>query len=420
MPQETIQHDSFFHLIFDNLGMTLLVFLLSALPTLVYFLYFFRKNSFSLKTALKVYFAGLIGIVFIWGLQILKKSNPEWDIFSSFSMSSIPITLFIVAIFLELYKHLAAVFFGQKAIKSIRDSIEFHVIAALGFAFVENIFYFLYELQNLGASSLDDITYRILILSFMQILSSAIFGFFYALSLFHPSSISFTLKYKKGKNVNVLKQLELFLLHHEKKSFYVIRKWFEGYIFAILFHVLYILSLTQGSTIKYIVLSFIFICGVLLLIYELNKTYDLHFDHDKRILLDADKTNAHIHNTAFYTSFFRSSLLLLFFVAIIHYSGNTVVNEPLQSTNIEYETPEDAKALNERVQVLMQGANFFEASNPFDTLDITTLKRINDDNINDKKTFENFSEEILETQIDTSKPTLNDLEYYYKVLDSLE
>ena len=231
-------------------------------------------------------------------------------------LAFIPLVLLVVVFFEELFKHLTVVLFGKDKIKSVSDSIELHIIAALGFAFIENIYFFLNQLQNLqtiiSPENIEFILYRTIIVTLMHLLASAIFGFFYAFSLFHPSKVSIAYLFQRNAKLSFVAKFEKFLVLEEEKGLYVIRKWLEGFMFAMLFHLFYNLAVGFHSIIQYVIIPLVFFLGVLLLNHELK-------NHQNKKGSNTGKQEnrfVYSHTSAFFTTIVRTSLLLFLFVTV--------------------------------------------------------------------------------------------------------
>ncbi len=146
-------------------------------------------------------------------------------------------TTFILAMLEEYSKHLIVRLFDDHKIKNIANAIEFSIIVALSFAFLENIIYF----TNNTSGDLQGIIIGRSIISMLgHIIFSAIFGYYYGLSKF-------------AKEVMTVQTIETHapafpqwiynIFSFKTENTYKSQKIFEGLIFATLVHTVFNLFL---------------------------------------------------------------------------------------------------------------------------------------------------------------------------------
>ena len=162
--------------------MSYLLYLFGFLPSIIWLLFYLRKYSHpeSNRMILKIFFFGILAAFFVIFLEkgaaiFLKKDS-------------------ILAIFLggalieEYLKYLAVRVgvFGNSEMDEVFDLLLYMIIAALGFAALENILVLTkyHPVLPLG-EVLVTMVCRFVSATFLHALCSALFGYFLALSLFH-------------------------------------------------------------------------------------------------------------------------------------------------------------------------------------------------------------------------------------------
>jgi RsiW-degrading membrane proteinase PrsW (M82 family) len=145
---------------------------------------------------------------------------------------------FILAVLEEYSKHLVVRVYDDDKVKNIANAIEFSIIVALSFAFVENVVYF--SVTSETTTSL--IIGRSVISMLGHVTFSSIFGYYYGLSKFSDA-------------ITALERIE----HHEPKIPHFLHRFFhlntahifrhqkifEGLVFAALVHTLFNILLAQ-------------------------------------------------------------------------------------------------------------------------------------------------------------------------------
>lgn len=142
-------------------------------------------------------------------------------------------TTFILALLEEYSKHLIVRLFDDHKIKNVANAIEFSIIVALSFAFLENIIYFTSTAQGQLQSV---IVGRSIISVLGHIIFSAIFGYYYGIAKF-------------AKSVQTVQSIEthepklpqwLFkVLNIRAEHSFKAQKIFEGLIYASLVHTIF-------------------------------------------------------------------------------------------------------------------------------------------------------------------------------------
>src|SRR3989338_1037897 len=135
---------------------------------------------------------GNIARVFLWGvfaaIPVLIVELLFFDIFESLQENTVGILIigFVgVAFVEESFKYLAVRYsaVGKSFFNDAQDAVVYMVAAALGFAAIENIG-FLFSAPNVG-SLVQTVAFRAVSANFLHAASSAIVGYFFALSIIH-------------------------------------------------------------------------------------------------------------------------------------------------------------------------------------------------------------------------------------------
>lgn len=166
------------------------------LPSIIWLLFYLKKDAHpeSKKMILKVFFYGTIAAIMAAGVQLLIFGIFEYfkiDYLLTYSLSFFLINhFFFIALTEEYFK-----FFVVK-IKTLKDSefdepldaMLYMVIAALGFAALENLLYLFPVLIPKGDISITQAAFisgfRFIGATFLHALASGIVGFFLAYSIF--------------------------------------------------------------------------------------------------------------------------------------------------------------------------------------------------------------------------------------------
>lgn len=181
---------------------------------------------------------------------------------------SIIITFMIVGIIEENMKFFSVKVVDDDEIKDIDDSIEFFIIAALGFAFTENILYF----YNIWSSQPDKLLLSFLFRScfstFAHLLFSGVLGYYYGIAHFAGPVLQEELRSKNSFWAKIPSRL---LFFRREKLFYQ-EKLLEGLLLAIGLHALFNIFLEMGLT--FMIVPFL-VVGYITLTYllELKETH---------------------------------------------------------------------------------------------------------------------------------------------------
>lgn len=173
---------------------------LALIPALVWGYIFYKKQPESKKLTALTFIAGGLAVFpillykFSWkffpwinAFQYASKYQDDLIGFSNIIVLplSVVITFMIVGLIEEIMKLSAVKIVDKDKIRNIDDSIEFFIIAALGFSFVENILYFYNIWSAYGAQGvLVPFILRSSFSTFAHLLFSGILGYYYGIAHF--------------------------------------------------------------------------------------------------------------------------------------------------------------------------------------------------------------------------------------------
>lgn len=170
----------------------------AAIPIAIWLYILFKKGGQDKKYIVWSFAGGILAVAILMLLKEFWADNPKYDIFSYLSKKvSDPkafyaTTYIVVGILEEIVKQLLIRYLDTRkaVIRSVGDSIKFSLVAALGFAFAENIFYLknVYDSYE-GFSGVLIITFifRSTFTTAGHMCFSGLFGYFYGLSRFSGS-----------------------------------------------------------------------------------------------------------------------------------------------------------------------------------------------------------------------------------------
>lgn len=174
--------------------------LLACIPAIIWGFIFYKKDEVYRPKAKQTFLLGMTAVVPIllykWSWNYLPQinvfnytNNFQADVFDFTPYLYLPVGTLLAFMFVgvieEYMKHLVVRRADQGFFRNIDDAIEFSIIAALGFAFVENILYFYYIWTYQGVEILMvSFVFRAIFSTFAHILFSGIFGYYYGIAYF--------------------------------------------------------------------------------------------------------------------------------------------------------------------------------------------------------------------------------------------
>ncbi|KKP37957.1 hypothetical protein A2483_04330 [Candidatus Peregrinibacteria bacterium RIFOXYC2_FULL_33_13] len=252
------------------------VIFLASLPAIIWFDLFsyIKKNDEQARKLAKVAFIlGCFSVLVTLGIQHLWSIHPEFNLevglmkkIANVTLSTIAIT-FMFATFEETAK-LGMIVVLHKFIaklQTINQVVFLSMASALGFAFIENIFFFIESvLKNNFVDLFFIFTFRSLITVCAHVVFTGIFGYYFALAIFSESFfaqtkwegkkypfITFFNKIFKIKGANIFKQKQIltgFLIAtslHTLFNIFLQKDFLTETLLLVIFGFLYILYLMK-------------------------------------------------------------------------------------------------------------------------------------------------------------------------------
>ena len=203
---------------------------------------------------------------------------------------SVIITFMFVGIIEEIMKLLSVKVADDDEIKNIDDSIEFFIIAALGFSFTENILYFYNIWISQGTSNLLlPFLFRSTFSTFAHIMFSGILGYYYGIAHFAAPILQKEILKKRRRWVKKVHKV----INRKKEGIFYKENIIEGLLISIGLHAIFNIFLEMNLT--FMTIPFL-IGGYLALNYLFNKKEN-HKNYGKLLSYVRNhphpKTNAH-------------------------------------------------------------------------------------------------------------------------------
>jgi len=170
-----------------------IVVALATAPTVIWFTIMFRGRKTSRLPLFLAFFLGTLTVVPIIVLDYIFLKNPELDIYnaveSTFTTASIAAFagLVLAAWSEEVFKGWVVKFINRTkiGIQTVNDAVRYSILAGLGFAFTENIFYFYLIWQGDGfLGLLFPMIFRSMFTVCGHMVFSGIFGYYYGMAKF--------------------------------------------------------------------------------------------------------------------------------------------------------------------------------------------------------------------------------------------
>ena len=189
--------------------------------------------------------------------------NFENDLIGISGFVMIPLSVILFFMFIgvieEIMKLSVVHAVDDNKIRTIDDAIMFSIVAALGFAFTENILYFYTIWAQHGPQNLlQPFLLRSVFSTFAHILFSALFGYYYGIAHFATPLLQKQLREKRSRVWNWFHAIFKF---HTNELFHE-QKMLEGLTLAILLHAFYNIFLEMNwlfLMVPYLVLGGLFV-----------------------------------------------------------------------------------------------------------------------------------------------------------------
>ncbi|MBU0728051.1 PrsW family intramembrane metalloprotease [Patescibacteria group bacterium] len=239
----------------------IIVFLLAIIPAVVWLYLFLRKHHENKWVVAAIFIGGMIAARLILVYQgywdetinlVFFKVNPVdfranlATLFSESPQLALFLSFIGVGVMEEFLKFWIMKIIGHRFFKSIDDVIEFAIISALGFAFLENIIYFSNQWGNLSTGSFFVFAiFRVTIVTMVHVLCSGLLGYYFGMSYF--ASPMLKIQHMKKKSHPVLQFLKR-VLHLKKSAVYHDEMLVIGLFSAMFLHAIYDFVLTINIT----------------------------------------------------------------------------------------------------------------------------------------------------------------------------
>lgn len=222
--------------------------LMACIPALIWGFIFYKKDPVYRPKARQTFLLGMLSVtpilLYKWSWQYLPQinvfnytNNFQADLFDFTPYLYLPVGTLLAFTFVgvieEYMKHLVVRKADQGFFRNIDDAIEFSIISALGFAFVENILYFYYIWTYQGTEIfLVSFVFRAIFSTFAHVLFSGIFGYYYGVAYFAEPIWSEEVRQGRHVFFRFLHRI----LHFKANRAFAAEKVSEGLLLAVLLH----------------------------------------------------------------------------------------------------------------------------------------------------------------------------------------
>ncbi len=253
---------------------------LACIPACIWGYIYYKKQPESKRLTVITFVLGALAVfpiliykvlwgIFPWINAFRFADSYSSDIIGFTSLVSLPlsviITFMMVGIIEELMKLFAVKVSDEDEIKSIDDAIEFFIVAALGFAFTENVLYFYNIWITQGAEHLFlPFMFRSTFSTFAHVMFSGILGYYYGTAHFAKPILQEELRASRKHWTRALHKI----LSFRKEKMFHEERMMEGLLIAIGLHAIFNIFLEMNLT--YLIAPFL-ICGYLALNYLFTK-----------------------------------------------------------------------------------------------------------------------------------------------------
>jgi RsiW-degrading membrane proteinase PrsW (M82 family) len=177
------------------------------IPVIIYMWYFLKKESEPRKIVIKTFIYGCFSVVPLMFIQYIMTQEAQYNVYDLIKENIPNIYLIHLATFMfvglteEYAKHWVVKVADDKdkSFRRIADGIELSIIAALGFAFIEHIVYFVQIYTQEGFSGLIvPFIFRSIFTTLAHVCFSGIYGYYYGRSHFLKSKVKKDLMVTRG------------------------------------------------------------------------------------------------------------------------------------------------------------------------------------------------------------------------------
>lgn len=254
--------------------------ILACIPALIWGYIFYKKHPEKRTITAVTFLAGAIAVFPILIYKFLWQFFP-WinafrvadfyknDVIGFSNLMLLPlsviITFMMVGVIEEVLKLFSVKIADDDEIKDIDDSIEFFILAALGFSFTENILYFYNIWITQGASNLFmPFLFRSSFSTFAHLMFSGVLGYYYGIAHFAGAILQEEIKSKRKFYTRILHRtlsVRRIKLFHEELIL-------EGLLIAVGLHAIFNIFLEMNLT--FLIVPFL-VSGYITLNYLFNK-----------------------------------------------------------------------------------------------------------------------------------------------------
>ncbi len=234
--------------------------LLAIIPVIMWGYIFLKRSGEPAGTVILTFIAGMVSVAPIILYKLSWQYFPELNLFNYFDgygnnvfgftgLLYLPLStllsFFLVGMIEEYMKHLAVKTVDNDRFKSIDDAIEYSIVAALGFSFIENTMYFFYIWHYQGIDTLYlSFVFRSVFSTFAHILFSGIYGYYYGLAYFAEPVYQEELKNQRHPIIKLLHSI----LNLRSSTIFAREKMTQGLFYAIVLHAFFNVMLEMDLT----------------------------------------------------------------------------------------------------------------------------------------------------------------------------
>ncbi len=233
---------------------------LASVPAILWAWIFLKKKREPMSLVILTFIAGMVSVAPILLYKMSWEYFPSLDLFTFFEqfeynvLSFAPLmvlplgvifTFVFVGVLEEYVKHLAVKLVDGGKFQDIDDAIEFSIMAALGFAFVENIMYFFYIWQYQGIDTLYvSFIFRSIFSTFAHILFSGVYGYYYGIAYFAEPIYQEEVRQNRHPIISFFHRV----FHLKSSTVFAEEKVMEGLFIALALHAVFNIMLEISLT----------------------------------------------------------------------------------------------------------------------------------------------------------------------------
>ncbi len=253
---------------------------LALIPAFIWGYIFYKKNPENKRIILLTFLVGGLAVFpilmykFAWELFPWINAFRVADFYQNDVIGftnivvlplSVVITFMLVGIIEEFMKMISVKTVDDDRIKSIDDSMEFFIVAALGFSFVENILYFYNIILHYGPGHLFfPFLFRSSFSTLAHLIFSGILGYYYGIAHFAKPILQEEIRQGRALWTKALHKI----FNIKKERLFYEENLFEGLLISIGLHALFNIFLELNAT--FLIVPFL-ICGYITLNYLFDK-----------------------------------------------------------------------------------------------------------------------------------------------------